>query len=423
MNAHTAKVFNKKQQEKYAARTGIVVDIQNIGKNTDLIAIREKKSLKQLRPGVFLKTDILELKSNFCNVYDLFWNQKQANITPFIQSSSTPYFLLDKIQNDPSTIAIINGSFFFITDEADREPVDLPYDLCIRDGKVIGLPASNQPVAIIQDGKLQARELKATGTMLIGKKQITWIGAQCERSALRSSRKNNTKTAVLYNSKCSNIIKFRDPKTNIQIGVLDNKHITTPTGVRVFDLIVGIDQKGVLKVTNIRLHGKTHFYDGNFILQIKGNAKDYHIGDIVTPVSLDFLDLSKISSAITIGKSVHDTYFLEPERRHKRDARSLLAEDSNGYLHLFVFDGSKYVPGFNGVSAQDIAPFFSPEKFKWAYFLDGGGSSRLLARDNSKLRILANEFIVQKLPNGKFLWDWERARLVASSISLRVKGN
>ena len=415
MNLGDAELFNHMQKMQYLARTGIVVDIENLGKNNKCIAVPEHNSLEEIWPGVWLKkTSHTFGKNNFTNIYDLFWDQNQTDIIPWIHSSNTPYSLADQMEKDSNMIAVINGAFFFLADVADREPLDLPYNLCIRNKKILGLPSWDQPIAYIESGKLKAQDIHATGEMIIGNKQLKWVGAHCE------FRGKKEYSAVLYNSKCSDVVKVRDPKTNIQIGILDNKHITTPKKETCIDIVVGKDKHDNLVVTHLNKGGRTHFFDGLFILQVKRSKSRFYVGDHVVPLTLDGLNLQTISSAITVGKSVHDPFFLRDERVDRHDARSIIAQDSNGFIHFIAFDGSKYVPGFRGVSAKEISPFFSRDKFNWAYFLDGGGSARIVFRQKGKLRFLANEFTFRKFKTGTILWDWQKSRKLASSISIRV---
>lgn len=415
MGLMSVKKYNQKQQEAYAVRTGIVVDIQNIGKNEALLAVKEQNSLQMIYPGVWLKKRVSHLRNNsFTNMYDLFWDPKHTKIVPNIHSSNTPYSLHDYILNNETTIAVINGAFFFLADVADSKPHDLPYDFCIRNSVLTGLPSSDQPIIYIRRKKLLTKEPRARGLLLIGKRKVRWVGEQSK------SLKKTTKAAILYNSKSSRIIKMRDKKTGIQIGILDNKNIMTISHPHVFDIIVGLDSDSKLRITHIETGGGTHFYAGVFVLQMKGNPRKYKVGDLVTPLTLDGLNLQNISSGITIGKSVYDPFFFESGRTESKDARSVIAEDKKGYIHFIVFDGSKYIPGFNGVSAKDITPILSLKKYNWAYFLDGGGSSRIILKHEEKLNFFANQFAFIKLKSGKHLWDWKKARRIASSISLHV---
>lgn len=414
MSTNDIHTYNERQQRQYLNETGIFVDIQNIGKNSELIAVKEKDSEKEIRSGVFLTTSSITFPDgSFTNVYDLHWDQKTAGVVPTIESSNEPYSLYDHIKNNPSELAIIDGAFFFLTDVADSSPLDLCYNLCIREGVLMGLPSWDQPIAYVKKGRLKTYEPDAIGTIKIGKQVIHWKGANSE------TKKNPQLDAMLYNSKCSDVVKVRDPKTNIQIGILDSEHITTPKG-NVYDVIVVLDKKGKLRISAINQGGGTHFFKGYFILQFSGKNKTFSVGDSVTPLTLDGLSLKGIDSAITIGRNVKDPFFLDPVRRERRDARSVLAQDRNGNFHFIVFDGSKYIPGFKGSSAEMLLPFFVKKKFKKAYFLDGGGSSRLIVRHGKELNVLANRFAFRKLENGRHLWDWKYARKVASSISLKV---
>ncbi len=415
MGLKEIQLYNQQQQQKYAARTGIVVDIQNIGKNTKTIALKAKKSLEEIHPGVWLNTDIIEFgDDNFTNVYNLFWNSNNQNLTATVHSAKYPYYLLDYVENDPSILAVINGSFFFLIDVVDKEPKDYPFHFCIRDGKVIGLLSSDEPIIYTIGQKLYAKEPKATGTIDIAGKVLTWVGSQ-------RKEERNEKDAILYNSGSSKLIKVFDPKTGVRMGTLDNNYINTPLNENTIDLVINQDENGDLKITQINIGGGTHYFDGLFILQLNKEENTFNVGDLVTPLTLDGLDLRKISSGITVGKSVKDPFFLDPDRIASRDARSVIAQDVTGNIHFFVFDGSKYIPKFKGVSAKDITPYFSENKFKWAYFLDGGSSSRIIVKDGKDYKFLANEFAFKKITNEVFMWDWKRHRRLASSIALKSK--
>lgn len=407
--------YNLQQQQLYAARTGIVVDIQNIGKNTRTIALKAKKSLEQVHKDVWLKTDVIEFPDgNFTNVYDLYWNAKNTDLSPALHSEKYPYYLLDYIENDPSVLAVINGSFFFLIDVVDKEPKDYPFHFCIRDGKVIGLLSSDEAIIYTIGRELYAKEAKARGTINIAGNSISWVGS-------KMNEKIDENTVVLYNSGSSKLIKIFDPKTGVRMGTLDNNFIHTPLKSDVVDLVINTDENGDLRITTINFGGGTHYFDGHFILQIKSKDNTYKVGDVVTPLTLDGLDLKNITAGITVNKGVKDPFFLVPERINSRDARSVIAKDVKGNIHFFVFDGSKYIPKFKGVSAKDITPYFSEDKFEWAYFLDGGSSSRIIVKEGNNYRFLANDFAFRKVTNEIFLWDSKKHRKLASSIALKIK--
>lgn len=413
MGSKEIHLYNQKQQQKYAARTGIVVDIQNIGKNTRTIAVKAKKSLEEIHPDVYLSTEVMEFADgNFTNIYNLFWNSNKTHVTSSIHSEQKPYYLLDYVESDPSILAVINGSFFFLIDVVDKEPKDYPFHFCIREGKIIGLPSHDAAIIFTKGQKMYAKEPKATGTIKIDGKILSWVG---------SDSKLNKNFVTLYNSGSSKLIKVFDPKTGVRMGSLDNDRIHTPHGSTVVDLVVNGDDEGNLTITSINQGGKTHFFDGLFILNMDQSMNTYKVGDVVKPLTLDGLELKSISSGLTIGKSVRDPYFFEPERISSRDARSVIAQDVTGNIHFIVFDGSKYIPNFKGIAAHDVASYFSSDKYNWAYFLDGGSSSRIIVKDGDKIRFLANEFAFKKITNETFLWDWKRHRKLASSIVLKTR--
>lgn|GEM_PF-3056144 len=412
------RTYNQKQQAIYAAKTGFFVDIQNIGNNSELIAVKERRSRREIKPGVWLQKQATKFKDgNFTNIYDFSWDPKSTTILPEIHSSNTPYSLFDQVTNDPSIVGAINGSFFFLADVTDTIPHELAYDFCIRDGNIFGLPTSDRPIMYIRNNKMYVAQPKAKGIITIGNQTITWVGA---KSGIRNK---NRYDAWLYNSKSSTIIMQRDKETNVQIGIVDTENITTPVSKTVYDISICSDETGTLRITNVQKGGGTHFYNGIMVFQFKGIKPKFHLGQKVTPLSLDSIALKTISSGLTIGKRVTSPFFSEPERIMNRDARSIIAKDNTGNIHFMVFDGSKYIPGFRGVSQQDIVSFFSPDKYAWAYFLDGGGSSRIIVKEEAKLHVLANQFAFKKMHGGHHLWDWQSARQLASSISLRLLEN
>ena len=264
MQAEEIQLYNQKQQKRYADKTGIVVDIQNIGKNTRQIAVKAKKSLEEIYPDVFLSTEVLEFSDgNFSNVYNLFWNNNKTFLTSTIHSEEKPFYLLDHMESDPSILAVINGAFFFLIDVVDREPKDYPYHLCIRDGKIMGLPSHDAAIIYTENEKLHAKEPKATGTIDIGGKVITWIGSETNKSTKSSD------LFTLYNSGSSKLIKVFDPKTGVRMGTLDHDHIHTPSGADLVDLVVNMNKNGDLIISDIKIGGGTHFFEGLFILNMK----------------------------------------------------------------------------------------------------------------------------------------------------------
>lgn len=407
--------INNWQKMRYLARTKISVDINNLGTNTKCIAVREKPMHKEIRPGVWVDIDCQHFSvENFTNIYDIYWDPKQTDIVPLVRSSNKLYHLSTHTKNDPSIIATINGGFFFYAHMPEQTPAQLPYNLCIRDGKIFGLPCWDHPVVYIRDGQLEAHEIIAAGAMTVGSTTLKWVGGKSEHVT------DKKYDCVLYNSKYTHLAKVRD-ENNIQLSLLDPKTVYTPKKADVTDIIFDLDENGGLYVKNIQKGGGSNFYDSVFILQTK-RATSIKIGDRTRNIAINGLPpLNQISSAITIGRSIHSPYFSDKIRVHRRDCRSILAKDVKGRIHIMVFDGSKYSPGFHGVTAQEIHHYFAKDKFEWAYFLDGGGSSRSIVRDKNKLTYFANQFAFKWLPDGSKLWDWQNAREICSSIELRVK--
>jgi hypothetical protein len=418
MNLKQVQLYNKKQSEIYKARTNISVDIQNIGKNTLPIAVAETPSIEEIGKGIFLKKDVINfLDGNFTNVYDLSWDAKNESLEPYINSEAKPYYMLDIVEKDPSILAVMNGSFFFLVDFPEREPKDYPFHFCVRNGKIFGLLSSDEPVLYVQNGKLNAKNTRAFGKIKIGEKTLKWRGINHNCNA-----DDQEADVILYNSGSAKLIKEFDPKTGVRVGRVDQNSIHTKKDDSAVDLVVN-RKKDKLVVSEIIEGGGTHLFEGLFILQTTKKQNSFKKNDVVTPLYLHDLRLNTISSAITINKSVFDPYFYTPERINSRDARSVIAEDKSGNIHFVVFDGSKYIPNFRGVSANDVRDYFSPDKYNWSFFVDGGSSSRIITRKEGELSFHANEFAFKKITNEIFLWDTKRHRKLASFIALKTRKN
>ena len=414
MKIRDIQSYNQKQQQIYKEKTGIDVDIMNIGKNTCSIALQAKPMLEEIEKDVWLKTEVIEFNDgNFTNVYNVSWNHNNPTLTPHIHSTPLPYYQLDAMEDDPSLIASINGTYFFLIDVKEKEPKDFPFHFCISDSKVVGLPSRDEPVIYIKEKKLYSYEPKAMGTIRIAHSTVTWVGSHSVSSTHQSA------DMVLYNSASTKLIKEFDKESAVRMAYLNNNDIYTPSSTDVVDLIVNLDINDVLKISDIKYGGGSHYFDGLFILQIKKAHNKYSLGDEVIPQTLDQLDLHHISAGLSIGKNVKDNFFMDPIRENNRDARSVIAKDIRGNIHFIVFDGSKYIPKFKGVSANEVESYFSNDKYEWAYFLDGGSSSRIILKDKDTYRLLANEFAFRKITNQIFLWNWKRYRKIPSIIALK----
>lgn len=407
--------INARQRQRYYKKTGFDVDISMLGKNTQTIVHPAKRSVEEIRNNVWLKVDCITFPDgNFTNVYDLYWNHSSVNLAPYIHSENTPYYLLDAIKKDDQMLAVINGAFFFLVDNKDREPKDFPFHFCIRDGRVMGLLSCDEQVLYVRNNELFAQPLSAFGTMCIGSVIVDWKGFETIEG------KELPTDIILYNSGNSKVKKEFDPTTGIRNGFLDHSKIYTQSSSDVVDLVINERSKGELVISHLNDGGGTHFFDGLFILQMPRKNMRFQIGDAVRPLTIGNLDLTGITSGITLNKSVHDPYFYTPERISSRDARSIIAKDKLGNVHFVVFDGSKYVPGFKGISAHDVKDYFSHETYEWAYFLDGGSSSRIIIKDRNQYRFLANDLAFRRIGLDGLMWEPKRHRKLASSIALRI---
>lgn len=426
-------------------------------RNPENFAKRIETSEVEISEGVKLSDRSVELGGgDFTNIYDLNFDSSDPTLNVQIITRKHPLYahrLFVNEQNNPSDIdrpvACINGSFFFLQDEKLVEtPTEIIYNLNIRDGKVLGLPAVDRPALLVnKEGRIQASELKASGTIRIGSKEVSWVGGEpIVHRKVGQEKKVYSGQTVLFNSACCTI-QYENQKDKTSLRKLRQDLNHTPIGNDVVDIVVNADEQGNLSVSSVKHGGGSDFFEGNFILQMKSNeAKDIEVGDVVDPKTVSDFDLHEVNSAMTTGPSVasfqsHSDHEINndpslgtfpPFASNARYARSVMYEDRNGRIHMVVFDAVPRSEHMKGVTPYEAAKNI-PEDAKWSVFLDGGQSSRVTFESidpntgSSKIDARGNKQYVRlhKLDkksqmagvDDRFLWT-TRGRPLSSMIAL-----
>lgn len=425
MSIELIEQFNQKQLERYSSRTGTAVNYPQALFDQQTFASKTPFSVKELRAGVLLTSSSLDLgDGSFCNSYDLSFAGEESLFTR-IDSRPHPYYLRRSIINDPSIVATINGGFFFLADKSEFTPQEYPYNLCIRDKHVVGLPSVDMPVAFTKDGKIDVAELKAVGVLDINGESIDWRGVNSRAELSKDS-------AILYNSAASTIEHVPTEVTGKQRVLVSDANFT-PTTKDGFDLVVDTGEAGLV-VKDIRVGGNTNYFSGVFILQIQDvDPGRYKVGDLVRAENVYTLNLTTVDSAITIGPSVH--HFLEstdhpinndkslgsnPPFINKPLARSVIYKSLDGTTHFQIFDGAPRTEYFKGITPIQLAQSIPHSSVEWVYSLDPGQSARLVTREPDQIGIYGNLHYLRwpKSKNTTFLWGAPSGRSVPSSISL-----
>jgi hypothetical protein len=411
----------ERHNEKVGAKYGIPPEkISEAALNPDWFVKKiERPWHKELAPGVTMTGEALELgDGDFTNVYDIC----VAPTSPAkveLRSFSRPKKPTHIFRDDPRIKAMGTLTFFYIIDDSDpvarAGPRDGTMNLCIRDGKIFGLPSADRPVLFEIAGMLRGEEVKAEGNIDIKGQTIRWKGGQNLMHSPKSewSRLYDAQQAYIFNSACTAIVKENENPHGLRM--LEKETYFTPECSDATALSVCLDDDGQLRVKKMQEGGKMGLFDGNFILQVPsslvaslGIKKD----DVVVPLTLGDIDLTKVHSAVTVGPSVMDYKISQPDRKIDRDrsfgqpppftedkryARTIFYKDAKG-IHLRIYDAVPVSSNFRGISPLEVAEHL-PDDAEWAYFGDGGQSVVQGIRDNAgKIHFFGNNhYSTQKL--------------------------
>jgi hypothetical protein len=367
---------------------------------------------REAQPGIQITGETIELgDGHFTNRYDLIVDTNDPRLQSRIITTTAPVHARNVLRRSKEIKATVNGGFYFLADGNPlKTPSEAAFNLNIRMGKVLGLPAADNMALFSQNGKLSAELIRARGQIKIGDKTIQWKGGQHIAHRNLATEFNSytldQRNAVLFNSSCCTM-EYEIPGDKTSLRMVQEHLNLTPARSDVTDVVVRAHPDGILRVHHVEAGGGSNFFDGNFVLQIPNElAQGISVDDEVSPTLLDEIAVHEIESAITVGPSVH--HFLEHEDHplnhdHSlgitvfgkvRFARSVAYEDKDGMLHFTVFDAVPRSSHMKGVTPHEIAPLI-PEDARWAVFLDGGQSSRItfenVENDEIDIRSLGNK--------------------------------
>lgn len=424
--------FNQKQIDSYKEEMGVEIpDVESLRTDQSPFEVREKSESREIIGGALFSQGAIELGDDaFTNFYDLSSTAESKSVAPEIITSNHNLSLKRLLINDENTIGALNAGFFHLVDEGTYTPVDPTYNLCIREGSIVGLPASDRPAVFSSGNSFKAKDVQARGTVGIGSSEYEWVGA---RAGHVDDMQGNQ--IVLYNSACCTVRHIQSEKTGTK-RVLDEQLNFTPQEIDVFDVVVLADDDGTLRIKEVVVGGHTNLFAGNFILQVRGgDAGRFQASSLVRPLTLDGIDLASIGSAVSVGPSVH--HFLDkhdheinhdlslgerPPFEQRRMARSVIYKDTGGGIHIRMFDGAPRTQHFQGITPQETALLLPKETVQWAYHLDPGQSSRLAVKEqDGKVATFGNQHYVRwpKKQERPFLWSPSNGRRVPSAIVLR----
>jgi len=400
-------------------------------KDQNIFAVRIEEQEQEVCHGVTLHAKTIELgDGHFTNSYNLCVSDS-SEIGFEIRSTQKPQYL-HKLFRDERMYAAINAGFFYLSDESEGGPVDASFNMCVRDGRVVSLPARSSQVIVQRNGILEAQTVEAYGTVLIGDRDVAWAGA-------KSGDESNA-DAVLYNSACCHIYYDTTSDFRVKPRLLDHQKNTTPVAHDVCDIVVGVVNRQ-LRVTDIRSGGNTDFFAGNFVLHCPQEiASRIRCGDSVDPIAVGGIAIKDIQSAISVGAAIEDgkgdlnmlPVNNDPSLANrpfldKRTARAVAYKDVHG-IHLRVFDAARDSDFFKGLTPRetyDIIMAESGDSMEWGVHLDGSQSARMMVRDEvQKICEPYGNLHYTRWPTraldrtDRYVFDPFRGRKVASSICL-----
>ncbi len=404
-----------------------VDDIQQIVYNQSAFAKRIAPECYFVDDDVYYQARTIDVDSeSFVNSYKLSFCVDMRRYFLRFESSAQNYYLRESF-TCPDTIAAINGSFSFISDQPSYQPVEPCFDLCVRHGQIVSLPTITKPALVIMSDQIIVQDIDACGAMSIGGVVIPWRGSKdlCAGNDIPRVF-NATNCVVQYKHSATTVVKrYVDRCTNV-----------TPPCPNGVDLLVTADRHGDLFVSGIQPHGGSDLFAANFVVQLPpryGGA--WREGDRVEVLSVGGINAADILSASSLGPSVYDIE-RAPElvdRRydrslgnspfqHVRYPRSIIYKTRDGRFHFRIFDGAPMTSNFKGLTPGELVRILESEgeDIEWAYHLDGGQSSKIAFRhyDDLVIRGSLHYLVWPDTDDMPFLWNGFNGRLLASSIVL-----
>ena len=401
------------------------VDVESIAKDQEPFAIRLSPRQLEVAPAVTFSARTIELgHGRFANSYELTVDTRRAAIG--VRSSTSGFHLPDLF--DASTIAAVNGSFSFISDDFEYEPAEFCLDFCARDGQIVSLPTVPKPALITgHDGVPQLRELDARGTLRIGSRQHRWIG-----SKLPTLPPDDGSLVVFGPANCR--VQYTEaPRVGVLRGVDRATNRTPAISKDVLDLVVVHDgSRHIIKA--LFPGGNADLFEGSFILRGSTDAlAEARPGDEVEITTVDGVNSTEIESGFSIGPTVaaaaqgdalpgyDDSLGLSPFLPGARYARTLISL-TDDVLRLQVLDGAPLTRNFQGVSCSEAAHLVVEDGLdpRHVYHLDGGQSAKLAFHhlDETVVRGSMHYLLWPKQDHGAFLWRGAQGRLLRSALTV-----
>lgn len=418
--------FNEQRRQQFKDETGLDAPTpEELLCNKKIFERMETCKSTEIEPGILLEKGciILDKNGSFVNYYDI---SADSNISIELFSVDTPIHLKRLLQNDPDTVAVTNGGFFYLADEHSKQPQNSNYQLNVRSDGIHSLPSADRSFLYIEDGELRIKEIAATGTITMDGTSYSWRGAQSNHEA----------QGVLYTSASAVITQETSSVTGSK---RVSSLIYTPENENMIDIVIERTQSNSLIVEAIRPSGESLVQEGVGVLQISADIP-VEIGTIITIPNIDGLNPNLISAGFCIGPNVfhfsnnndheinHDTSLgTNPPFDLTRIARHIIYKDSEGKIHTRLFDGVPKSNVCRGVTPQEVANIFETMSVKWAYHLDGGQSAKLVTRETNqtdsikKIISYGNKHYVRwpQKESHPFLWDPDGGRKVPSGIQFK----
>ncbi|MEU6349613.1 hypothetical protein ABZ896_09835 [Streptomyces sp. NPDC047072] len=402
-----------------------VSDIQSLARDQRAFAVRVSERRHRIAPGAGFQARAIELgQGAFTNAFTLRLDLQQVRAEAI---SHTDGFHLRDLVEISGTLAVVSGSFSFISDDPDYQPAEPCLDFCCRNGHVVSLPTVSKPAFLTRNGQAVIGMLKASGSLSIQGRPYRWVGSKESRS---SARREPGVLTVFGAANCR--VRYTDdPRTGFLRDVNPATNIT-PSDPTAVDVVVSWTPERGHRVTAIHPGGGADLFAGNFVLRAdRTHAEHLRVGSTVEITQIGGLDVCSLSDGLSLGPSVadaaagrttgYDQCLGTDPFRVTRHARTLIGVHGQK-LWLHVLDGAPSAPTFRGVTSAETAELCARESLdpRHIYHLDGGASSKI-AFTNAGTTDVAGSMHYLRWPRGQgdqFRWQGLDGRVLHSAIAI-----
>lgn len=395
---------------------------------------------KTIYPGLHLNKGCLCFNSKpsgrptLTNYYELTLDEKLINFSiGNVWRPQYPYLFLKSIKIG----ALINAGFYLQVDDLKGlQPINFSQHLLIINQQLINLSTRTKTALIEKNHRLQIATVQARGQLYFNQMPIPFIGSH----DFNEQTNPPPPTAIVYGLTNQGLIK------NEHGIIIDGQRQQLPPRKGYQNIIMGLrDKSGQKKLYIKKITNQTiNFLAGAFILQTPNNlAKKLRLNQVLTDWQVDKLTPQNITSAITVGvpitnsidklyqqlarerltitRNVNQQAYYTTENDLQK-ARSCIIKTKDHKIHFLLIDARPKIAQQQGMSYADLVDYLYQKypNISWAVNCDGGQSSKLIIKQNNKIKPYGNLHYLN-LIKSMAQWDGWRGRPITSCVIANPK--